>query len=108
MTAFLFRDDLASLAEFGTGRRERLPYNFFPQHNRAFQFCRRKTAGAATMAITTARNFAAPSTFPTPDRIQFVRAPYRFPHASHWTNRTRHIPPVRSQSPRPALPLALP
>jgi hypothetical protein len=38
MTAFLFRDDLASLAEFGTGRRERLPYNFFPQHNRAFQF----------------------------------------------------------------------
>jgi hypothetical protein len=29
MTPFLFRDDPASLAELGIGRRERLPYNFF-------------------------------------------------------------------------------
>src|SRR5205807_7929852 len=62
-----------------------------------------KTTAPTAMAIVTPRNFATPSIFPTPDRIQFVRVPSRFPHSSRWPNRTRQIPPPRSQSPSRAL-----
>jgi len=93
----------ASLAEPRTGRRERLRYNFSRSTTRAFQFCPRRRRAATAMAIVTPRNFATPSIFPTPDRIQFVRVPSRFPHSSRWPSRIRRIPPPHSQSPGSAL-----
>src|SRR5438132_9664204 len=110
MTPFLFRNDPASLAGLGIGRQERLPYNVSLNYRVPKEMGRpglpRASARERLFLPVRPRNFATPSIFPKRDRMQFARAPSRFPHSSRWPNPPRQIPPQHSQSPSRALALS--